>query len=101
MPPPPPPPLKDNILIKQGLYKIADVGVARVLNNRLKLTDTLIGTPLYMAPEIFQGSYTFPVDLYALGCILKVGTALSCLSLKKLLDGSESDWILLFPFCRS
>ena len=53
-------------MIKQGLYKIADVGVARVLNNRLKLTDTLIGTPLYMAPEIFQGSYTFPVDLYAL-----------------------------------
>jgi serine/threonine protein kinase len=41
------------------------------------VTQTITGTPLYMAPEIFKGTYSFSVDIYALGCILKELTTLS------------------------
>jgi len=61
----------DNILIKEGEMKIADVGVARIMGPRLQRTNTITGTPLYMAPEIYQKEYSYPADIFALGCILK------------------------------
>ena len=34
-------------------------------------TFTIIGTPHYMAPEVFEGNgYSFEVDLWSLGCLL-------------------------------
>lgn len=59
-------------MIKEGKLKIADVGVARIMDQEIKSTETFIGTPLYMAPEIFKGTYDYSVDIYAFGCILKV-----------------------------
>jgi len=57
--------------MNEGKVKIADVGVARVVSGGFAPTKTVTGTPLYMAPEVFRGTYSFPADIYALGCILK------------------------------
>jgi len=60
-----------NILITHdNKIKIADFGVSRFLNDT-KMIVTTIGSPHYMAPEIYDGSgYSYPVDYWALGCIL-------------------------------
>ena len=49
--------------------KITDVGVAK---DEKELTGTMIGTPVYMAPEMFDESETYytSVDVYSLGLIL-------------------------------
>ncbi|OMJ70422.1 hypothetical protein SteCoe_31606 [Stentor coeruleus] len=49
--------------------KIGDFGFSRFLNNNLAYSK--IGTPLYMAPEIFESAdYTFKADVWSLGCVL-------------------------------
>lgn len=60
-----------NILIsKTNEYKIADFGISRLVNKD-EWVMTNIGTPYYMAPEIFNFSgYTNSVDYWALGVIL-------------------------------
>ena len=49
--------------------KIADVGIAK---NESDLTGTVIGTPLYMAPEVLSesGIYNARADIYSFGLIL-------------------------------
>lgn len=47
--------------------------------NKFYKTFTIIGTPHYMAPEVFQGKgYSFQVDLWSLGCLI---FELTCYSL--------------------
>ena len=62
----------DNILVTNqgGLVKVADFGLAKDLNSDLKLTadGAMIGTPLYMAPEIGRvKEIDARVDVYSLG----------------------------------
>ena len=48
--------------------KICDFGFAKFLNG--SITKTQLGTPLYMAPEIFNSSsYNFKIDIWSLGVL--------------------------------
>ncbi|MCQ2820202.1 MAG: cyclic nucleotide-binding serine/threonine-protein kinase [archaeon] len=56
------------MIVNNGLLKIVDFGTAKIIKNR---TDTIIGTPQYMAPEIFLGEgYSFQVDYWSIGVCL-------------------------------
>ena len=61
----------ENILITPGgVVKLTDFGLAKDLNSELKLTadGAMIGTPLYMAPEIGRvKEIDGRVDIYSLG----------------------------------
>jgi len=57
-------------LNKKKILKLADFGFAKHLDS-LKRTLTVCGSPLYMAPEIYQKiGYTESVDVWSLGMIL-------------------------------
>lgn len=61
-----------NILIfDDNLVKITDFGVSKLLENGKLSTDTAIGTPYYMSPEVVKGTpYNYSVDFWALGCLI-------------------------------
>ncbi|KAL3880447.1 hypothetical protein ACJMK2_032684 [Sinanodonta woodiana] len=57
-----------NVLIQNGIPKICDAGLAKIVN---LITGTFAGTITHMAPEVMQGKlYTFSADVYSLGIIL-------------------------------
>jgi serine/threonine-protein kinase len=60
-----------------GRAKIGDFGLAKRVRGRgEKVFDGLVGTPQYMAPELFSGSLASPsTDVYALGvCLFRMLT---------------------------
>jgi len=61
-----------NILINDdGIPKIMDFGIARILSEQKSKTDGFFGTPRYMPPEYIQEQIiTASNDAYALGIIL-------------------------------
>ncbi len=64
-----------NIFVSEdGIVKVLDFGLALTspeLDDRITKTGLVIGTPGYMAPELFYGKRANPrSDLYALGLIL-------------------------------
>lgn len=59
------------ILTPEGKLKISDFGIARIESAELTQVASLIGTPMYMAPEQFKGhAIDRRVDLYAAGVVL-------------------------------
>lgn len=67
----------DNILFDaDGTPKLADLGIAKVSEGEsstlLTMSDVVIGTPAYMAPEQLLDSHHVDAraDLYSLGCVL-------------------------------
>ncbi len=56
----------DNILLLKRHAKLADFGLARVLESHGMMTATSSGTPPYMAPEIWRGQLTPHSDQYSL-----------------------------------
>jgi len=56
-----------NILVTGGHAKLGDFGLARLLQkDALSMTATSIGTPLYMAPEVWDGKVGRRSDQYSL-----------------------------------
>mmetsp|Transcript_14433 Transcript_14433/g.27885 ORF Transcript_14433/g.27885 Transcript_14433/m.27885 type:complete len:633 (-) Transcript_14433:183-2081(-) len=66
----------DNIFVNgnQGELKIGDLGLATLLRTTQGATSVL-GTPEFMAPELYEEDYDERVDIYALGmCLLELVT---------------------------
>ncbi len=61
-----------NIMISDGGWvKVMDFGIARqVMDSLLTTTNTIVGTPTYMAPEQAMGAVVKESDVYSLGCTL-------------------------------
>lgn len=55
-----------NILINSGgQLKIADMGISHVVKSPTGTTKIRIGTPHYMAPEVWRKDpYSFPADIW-------------------------------------
>merc|ERR1719161_1556351 len=58
-------------LSKNGNLKMGDFGIAKVLACTIAVARTQIGTPYYLSPELCQEKpYTWPSDIWSMGCIL-------------------------------
>ena len=88
-----------NILFDEtGKARVADMGFAKVMSEgasrSLSASGSLIGTPAYMAPEIWKGQPAIPAtDLYSLACIL-----VEMLSGKTLFEGDTTPEVMLKHF---
>lgn len=60
-----------NILFQNGDLKLIDFGVSQIIGPGCVL-HAEVGSPSFMAPEIFSGSYTASCDLWSLGVVLFV-----------------------------
>lgn len=61
----------DNILLHNGMIKIADFGFCKPLENANELAQTMLGSPIYMAPEVLNGQiYTIKADIWSIGVVL-------------------------------
>ncbi|GAB4823146.1 hypothetical protein N2152v2_010192 [Parachlorella kessleri] len=66
----------DNIFINgsDGTVKIGDLGLATMLRRRSG-PQTVLGTPEFMAPELYEEEYDDRVDVYSYGmCLLELAT---------------------------
>lgn len=66
----------DNIFVNgnQGEVKIGDLGLAAILR-QAHAAHSVIGTPEFMAPELYEEEYNELVDIYSFGmCILEMVT---------------------------
>ncbi|KAJ9543411.1 hypothetical protein OSB04_023118 [Centaurea solstitialis] len=66
----------DNIFVNGhlGKVKIGDLGLAAILRGSCR-AHTIIGTPEFMAPELYEENYNELVDVYSFGmCVLEMLT---------------------------
>jgi serine/threonine-protein kinase ULK/ATG1 len=60
-----------NILFHNNVVKIADFGFCKKMTGPQELTFTMVGSPIYMAPEILKGyPYNIKSDIWSLGVVL-------------------------------
>ena len=60
-----------NILLHNDVIKLADFGFCKSLSSENDLTKTMVGSPIYMAPEILFGKdYGTKAEIWSLGCVL-------------------------------
>lgn len=67
----------DNIFINgnTGDLRIGDLGLSTQLAVHKKVAQSVLGTPEFMAPELYDESYDEKVDIYAFGmCVLEMVT---------------------------
>jgi len=58
-------------LMKNGVVKLGDFGIAKLLDNTCAQAVTVIGTPSYLSPEVINNTpYGIKADIWALGIVL-------------------------------
>jgi serine/threonine protein kinase len=59
-----------NVLLHNGICKIADLGFAKQMKKDGALTTTILGTSLTMAPEVLdERPYGMEADLWSIGVV--------------------------------
>ena len=54
-----------------GIVKIGDFGISKILEGTFDKAETIVGTPYYMSPELFKYKpYSYKSDIWALGCVM-------------------------------
>ncbi|GAB3500971.1 serine/threonine-protein kinase [Nocardiopsis coralliicola] len=60
-----------NVLLGSDGPRVIDFGIARVDDGTATVTNSIVGTPSYMAPEQIEGAgITDKVDVFAWGCVM-------------------------------
>lgn len=60
-----------NILLDGGVAKLADFGFCKRMRGEFEMTKSIVGSPIYMAPELLQGNYyCTKADIWSLGVVL-------------------------------
>jgi WNK lysine deficient protein kinase len=66
--------LRARLTARRVQVKIGDLGLAAIVDNT-HLAHTIVGTPEFMAPEMYSETYTELVDIYSYGmCLLEMVT---------------------------
>jgi tRNA A-37 threonylcarbamoyl transferase component Bud32 len=63
----------ENVMVRRdGMLKLMDFGVAQIVDlERMTVTGQLVGSPAYMAPEVFDGKpLDFRTDVFSVGIML-------------------------------
>lgn len=61
----------DNIFFHNGVIKLGDFGFCKNLNSPEEMTKTMLGSPIYMAPEVLKGEiYSNKADIWSLGVVI-------------------------------
>jgi serine/threonine protein kinase len=62
---------KNIFRFSDGRVVIGDFGACKSLVHTMVLANTVVGSPLYMSPELLDGQpYSFSSDIWSLGCLL-------------------------------
>lgn len=60
-----------NVLLGQDGPRVIDFGIARVADGTATMTNSIMGTPSYMAPEQIEGTgITAKADIFSWGCVM-------------------------------
>ena len=61
----------ENILFSNGKVKLGDFGFCKGFEAGEYMAKTMLGSPIYMAPEVLKGEkYTIKADIWSLGVVL-------------------------------